>query len=83
LLQTNANAGDKLRQVAFDKSVRRYLGSSLYADRIDRYQHDKGLTRRSFSFSEVGLADYFKGEAAEFKRYVLDSARYFRHPRPQ
>ena len=34
LLQANTNAGDKLRQVAFDTAVLRHLGSTLYAERV-------------------------------------------------
>jgi HNH endonuclease len=36
LLTANTHAGTTLRQVAFDKSVQRSLGSQLFADRIDR-----------------------------------------------
>ena len=43
LLVTNTNAGDKLRQVAFDAAVMRHLGSTLYAERARQYQQMKGL----------------------------------------
>jgi hypothetical protein len=33
LITTNTNAGTTLKQVAFDKSVQRHLGSTLYHDR--------------------------------------------------
>lgn len=75
LLQTNANAGDQLRQVAFDKSVKRMLGSSLYLDRIQRYQRDHGMAEGDFGFSERALVTYFKGEALSMRRYVLDAVR--------
>ena len=43
LLQANTNAGDKLRQVAFDSAVLRHLGSTLYAERVKQYQEFKGF----------------------------------------
>jgi hypothetical protein len=43
LLTANTNAGTTLRQVAFDKSVQRRLGSSILLDRIELYRNDKGL----------------------------------------
>lgn len=75
LLTTNANAGDKLRQVAFDKSVKRRLGSSLYADRVSRYQLDHHFDEQNLSFSEADLVNYFKGEAREVRRYIVDAVR--------
>lgn len=39
LLTANTHAGTTLRQVAFDKSVQRGLGSSLLADRMDQMGH--------------------------------------------
>jgi hypothetical protein len=71
LLTTNTNAGTTLRQVAFDKSVQRHLGSALYLDRIERYKVDLGLGEAHFSFSEKD----FKGESREMKRYILDAVR--------
>jgi sugar lactone lactonase YvrE len=38
LITTNTNAGTTLKQVAFDKSVQRHLGSTLYRDRIERFR---------------------------------------------
>lgn len=75
LLKTNMNAGTTLRQVAFDKSVQRFLGSSLYADRIKRYRTEHGLSDDNYSFSERDLVNHFRGEAREVKRYILDSVR--------
>lgn len=75
LLTTNTNAGTTLRQVAFDKSVQRHLGSALYIDRVDRYKADLGLSEEDFSFSERDLVKYFKGESREMKRYILDAVR--------
>lgn len=75
LLTANTNAGTTLRQVAFDKSVQRRLGSSLFADRIGRYRREHHLDETDGSFSEKDLVQYFKGEAREMKRYVLDSVR--------
>jgi hypothetical protein len=75
LLTTNTNAGTKLRQVAFDKSVQRHLGSALYIERVERYKNERNLSEEDFSFSEDDLVKYFKGEAREMKRYILDSIR--------
>ncbi len=75
LLTTNTNAGTTLRQVAFDKSVQRHLGSSLYLDRIQRYQTETERDENDFSFSERDLYTYFKGESREIKRYILDNVR--------
>jgi hypothetical protein len=75
LLTTNTNAGTTLRQVAFDKSVQRHLGSALYVDRIDRYKSECHLADDDFRFSERDLVKYFKGESREMKRYILDAVR--------
>jgi len=75
LLTTNTNAGTTLRQVAFDKSVQRHLGSALYLDRVVRYQNEHNLDEDNFNFSERDLVIYFKGESREMKRYILDSIR--------
>ena len=75
LLTTNTNAGTTLRQVAFDKSVQRRLGSALYLDRIDRFQRETKLEEDDFSFSERDLLKYFRGESREIKRYILDAVR--------
>ena len=75
LLTTNTNAGTILRQVAFDKSVQRHLGSALYIDRVERYQKDHNLEPDVFSFSERDLVKHFKGESREMKRYILDAVR--------
>ncbi|MGH8657582.1 MAG: HNH endonuclease [Gammaproteobacteria bacterium] len=75
LLTANTNAGTTLRQVAFDKSVQRHLGSALYLDRVERYKQDGGLGEDNFSFSERDLAKYFRVESREMKRYILDAVR--------
>lgn len=75
LLQTNTNAGDKLRQVAFDAAVLRHLGSTLYAERVHQYQEMKGLNPTDYSFTEKDLVGFFKGEHREMLRYIMDSAR--------
>ena len=75
LLKTNTNAGTTLRQVAFDKSVQRHLGSALYFDRIERYKADLGVGDDDYRFSERDLVKYFKGESREMKRYILDAVR--------
>lgn len=75
LLTANTNAGTTLRQVAFDKSVQRHLGSALYVDRVERYKKELGLAEEDFSFSERDLVKFFKGESREMKRYILDAVR--------
>lgn len=75
LLTTNTNAGTILKQVAFDKSVQRHLGSALYIDRVERYKKERSLSDDDFAFSERDLVNYFKGESREMKRYILDSVR--------
>ena len=75
LLTANTHAGTTLRQVAFDKSVQRNLGSSLLADRMDRYRRNCGRDEEDESFSEQDLVNHFKGESREMKRYVIDWVR--------
>ena len=75
LRTTNTNAGTTLRQVAFDKSVQRRLGSAIFVDRMDRYRKERGLAFDDESFSEKDLVDHFRGEWREMRRYILDSIR--------
>ncbi|HEY1661427.1 MAG TPA: HNH endonuclease [Verrucomicrobiae bacterium] len=75
LLTSNTNAGTTLRQVAFDKSVQRSLGSALLADRMHRYRTECNLPEDSEDFSEQDLQKHFKGEAREMKKYILDWVR--------
>lgn len=75
LITTNTNAGTTLKQVAFDKSVQRHLGSTLYQDRIERYQKETGRKEDDLSFSERDLVAYFRGQSREVKRYILDAVR--------
>ena len=75
LLQANTNAGGKLRQVAFDTAVMRHLGSSLYVDRVKRYQSMRGLAENDYSFSEQDLVRFFRGERREIERYIIDAQR--------
>jgi len=75
LLTSNSNAGTILRQVAFDKSVQRHLGSALYIDRVERYQRERGLSPDDFNFSERDLMNQYKGESKEMGRYILDAVR--------
>lgn len=72
---TNFNAGTSLKQVAFDKSVQRHLGSALYQDRVERYQKQSDRSLDDFSFSEKTLINFYKGEARELKRYILDAVK--------
>ncbi len=75
LITTNTNAGTTLKQVAFDKSVQRHLGSSLYHDRIKRFQKETGRSEDDLGFSEKDLVNHFKGQSREIKRYILDALR--------
>ena len=75
LLTANTNAGTTLRQVAFDKSVQRSLGSSILSNRIDKYRAELGLDPEDESFSEQVLVNHFKGEGRQMRRYVLDRVR--------
>lgn len=76
LITTNTNAGTTLKQVAFDKSVQRSLGHTLYRERIERYQVAQNLTVHDLNFSERDLVNHFRGQSREIKRYVLDAVRH-------
>lgn len=75
LITANTNAGTTLKQVAFDKSVQRHLGSSLYQDRIERYRREMCKPEDDLSFSEHDLVTHFTGQSREIKRYILDAVR--------
>ena len=73
LTETNANAGSKLRQIAFDKAIMRQLNNTLYQERVRKYQKDHSLDADNFSFSEQNLCEYFKGE--NIKKYIIDAVK--------
>jgi len=75
LITTNTNAGTTLKQVAFDKSVQRHLGNSLYQERLQRYQQATDRKDDDLHFSERDLINHFKGQSREIKRYILDAVR--------
>ncbi|MDI6872053.1 MAG: HNH endonuclease signature motif containing protein [Bacillota bacterium] len=75
LLTANTNAGTTLRQVAFDKSVQRHLGSALYQERIEQFVRDRGLPEDYRSFAERDLVNHFRGQWREVRRYILDDVR--------
>jgi hypothetical protein len=75
LLEANTNAGDKLRQVAFDAAVKRHLGNTLYLERVQEYQKLKQLSTDNYSFSEIDMVKLFRGEHRELIRYVVDAAQ--------
>jgi HNH endonuclease len=75
LLEANTNAGDKLRQVAFDAAVKRHLGNTLYFERVQEYQKLKGLSPDDYSFSEQDMVKLFRGEHRELVRYIVDAVR--------
>jgi len=76
LTETNTNAGSSLRQIAFDKSIMRQLNNTLYAERIKRYQAEHGLKEDDYSFSEQQLINFFKGDGANVKKYIIDSIKH-------
>ena len=76
LTETNTNAGSTLRQVAFDKSIMRQLNNTLYSERVKKYQVAHELKEDDFSFSEQQLIDYFKGDGANIKKYIIDSIKH-------
>jgi hypothetical protein len=75
LLTANTHAGTTLRQVAFDKSVQRHLGSALYQERIERFLSDRNVPADYRGFSERELVNHFKGQWREIRRYILDDVR--------
>lgn len=75
LRDSNLHAGTKLRQVAFDKSIQRNLGSTIYLERVERYQKAKELDVDDMSFSEKDLLNFYSGESREIKKYILDAVR--------
>jgi len=75
LITTNTNAGTTLKQVAFDKSVQRHLGNTLYKDRLSRFRAETGRPADDLSFSERDLVQHFKGQSREMKRYIIDGVR--------
>jgi hypothetical protein len=75
LLTANTHAGTTLRQVAFDKSVQRHLGSALCQERIEQFLRDRSLPEDYRSFSERDLINHFKGQWREVRRYILDDVR--------
>jgi len=75
LIETNTNAGSKLKQIAFDKAIVRQLHDTLYGERLRKYQADHNLSDDDFSFSEQNLVDYFKGERGNIKLYIINSQK--------
>lgn len=75
ITEANFNAGTTLKQVAFDKSIQRHLGNTLYQDRVERYQKQTNRQPDDFSFSEKVLINFYKGESREMKRYIIDSVK--------
>lgn len=75
LLEANTNAGDKLKQIAFDAAVKRHLGSALYQERVEDYQKLRQLNPDDYSFSETDMVKLFRGEHRELIRYIVDAVR--------
>ncbi len=76
LTETNTNAGSTLRQIAFDKSIMRQLNNTLYSERVKKYQAAHNLKEDDYSFSEQQLIDFFKGDGANIKKYIIDSIKH-------
>jgi len=76
LTETNTNAGSTLRQIAFDKSIMRQLNNTLYSERVKKYQIAHNLKEDDYSFSEQQLIDFFKGDGANIKKYIIDSIKH-------
>lgn len=77
LTESNFNAGTTLRQVAFDKSIQRHLGSQLYFDKVQHYQKATNRNDSDYAFSEKVLINFYKGESREMKRYIIDSIKNY------
>ena len=75
LIETNTNAGSKLKQIAFDKSIVRQLHNTLYAEKLEQFQLDHGLSLDDFSFSEKDVVEHFKGERGNIKQYIINSIK--------
>ena len=75
LIETNTNAGSKLKQIAFDKAIVRQLHDTLYAERLKEYQVGHYLDEDNYSFSEQNLVDYFKGERRNIRLYIINSQK--------
>ena len=75
LIETNTNAGSKLKQIAFDKSIVRQLHDTLYSERLKKYQLDHNLSSDDYSFSEQQVVDYFKGERGNIRSYIINSQK--------
>lgn len=74
LITTNTNAGSRLKQVAFDKSIMHQLSNTLYGERIQRYQTEHEMAADEFGFSEQSLVSYFKGQA-DLRKYIIEAQK--------
>ncbi len=75
LIETNTNAGSKLKQIAFDKAIVRQLHDTLYSERLRKYQIDHKLSLDDYSFSEQQVVEYFKGERGNIRSYIINSQK--------
>ena len=75
LIETNTNAGSKLKQIAFDKSIIRQLHNTLLNEKIVEYQEAHNLSADDYSFSEQELVEYFKGERGNVRQYIINSQK--------
>lgn len=75
LTETNTVAGSKLKQIAFDKAIVRQLHNTLYAESLKKYQVAHNLKEDDFSFSEQKVVDFFKGERANIRVYIVNSQK--------
>jgi len=75
LLEANTNAGTILKQVAFDQSIQRFLGSQLFWEKIDEYRKYTHRAEDDLSFTEQELVSFFSGQHREVARYIIDDVR--------
>ena len=73
LIETNRNAGSKLRQIAFDKAVMRQLNNAIYKEHIERYQKERHFSPDNFHFSEVELCQHFRAD--NMKKCIIDAIK--------
>ncbi|CAG36744.1 unknown protein [Desulfotalea psychrophila LSv54] len=54
----------------------RQLNNTLYSERVKKYQVAHNLKEDDYSFSEQQLIDFFKGDGANIKKYIIDSIKH-------
>ena len=54
----------------------RQLNNVLYSERVKKYQIEHNLKEDDFTFSEQQLIEYFKGDGANIKKYIVDAIKH-------